>query len=68
MQGCHDPASGAPLSNEKGGRENGMNGKRALFALLFFVLVADVFWNGALRTIALRFPDSPWAHGLIYNK
>jgi hypothetical protein len=45
-----------------------MDGKRAIFALLFFVLIADIFWNGALRTIALRFPDSPWAKGLIYNK
>ena len=45
-----------------------MDGKRALFALLFFVLIADVFWNGAFRAIALRRPNSPWAQGLLFNK
>lgn len=45
-----------------------MDGKKGLLFLIFFILVVDVFWNGALRTIALHRPDSPWAKGLLYSK
>lgn len=45
-----------------------MEGKKALFLLVFFILVVDIFWNGALRTIALRNPDKPWARGLLFSK
>ena len=45
-----------------------MDGKRSLLFLIFFILVVDIFWNGALRTIALRNPDKPWAKGLVYSK
>lgn len=45
-----------------------MEGKKALFFLIFFILVVDIFWNGALRAIALRHPDSPWAKGLVFTK
>lgn len=44
-----------------------MDGKRGLIFLVFFILVVNIFWQGALRTIAIRRPDSPWAKGLLYN-
>lgn len=39
-------------------------------AFLFFglmVLVWSVFWQGALRVIALRFPESPIGRGLLVS-
>lgn len=45
-----------------------MDGKRGLLFLIFFILVVDIFWNNALRTIAIRNPDKPWAKGLVYSK
>lgn len=45
-----------------------MQGKKALFALMLFILIVDMFWNIAFRTIAMRFPNSPWAKGLLYAK
>lgn len=45
-----------------------MDGKKGLLFLIFFILVVDIFWNGALRTIALHRPDSPWAKALLYSK
>lgn len=44
-----------------------MESKRALFVLLLFILIVNIFWQGAIRTIAMRFPDQPWARGLLYD-
>lgn len=43
-----------------------MEGKKALFLFLFMILVVEIFWHGALRTLAIRNPDKPWARGLLF--
>lgn len=45
-----------------------MEGKRALLFMIFFILLVDIFWNNALRMIAVRNPDAPWARGLLFSK
>lgn len=42
-----------------------MSARRAFLFGGFMVLVWSVFWQGALRAVALRYSDSPAAKGLI---
>lgn len=44
-----------------------MDQRKAFLFFGFMVLVWSVFWQGALRTIALRNPDSAWAKGLLVS-
>lgn len=44
-----------------------MDGKRGLIFFLFLILVVNIFWQGALRTLAIRNPDKAWAKGLLYT-
>lgn len=44
-----------------------MNGRRAFFAFGFWVLAWIVFWHGAIRTVALRYGNKPWARGLLFD-
>lgn len=44
-----------------------MNARRAFLFMGFMVLVWSVFWQGAIRAIALRNSDSPVAKGALVN-
>lgn len=44
-----------------------MDQRKAFLFFGFMVLVWSVFWQGALRTIALRHADSPTARGLLVS-
>lgn len=57
-----------PLSHfhDETGKGDSMEGKKALFLFLFMILVVEIFWHGALRTLAIRNPDKPWARGLLF--
>jgi len=49
-----------------------MDQRKAFFFFGFMILVWTVFWNGAIRIIAVRFDDkkqggSPAARGLLVN-
>lgn len=42
-----------------------MDQRKAFLFFGFMVLVWSIFWQGAFRVIALRYPDSPAAKGLL---
>lgn len=42
-----------------------MDQRKAFLFFGFMVLVWSVFWQGALRVIALRYPNSAAARGLL---
>jgi len=41
--------------------------RKAFLFFGFMVLVWSVFWQGALRVIALKYPNSPMAKGLLVS-
>lgn len=43
-----------------------MEMRRAFFMFGLWVLVWSIFWQGAIRAIALR-SGKPWAKGLLFN-
>lgn len=44
-----------------------MDQRKAFLFFGFMVLVWSIFWNGALRLIAIKHPNSPLARGLLFN-
>lgn len=42
-----------------------MDQRKAFIMFGFWVLVWSVFWQGAIRTIAMRYSNSPAAQGAL---
>jgi hypothetical protein len=49
-------------------KESIMSNQKRLFLFFgFMVLLWSIFWQGALRIFAMRYPDSAWARGMLID-